>query len=73
MGGDIRVTIISPGVVESELADSISDPAARAAMNEFRQIALKPDAIARAIVYAIEQPADVDVSEIIIRPTKSPY
>ncbi len=42
-------------------------------MNEFRQIALKPDAIARAIVYAIEQPADVDVSEIIIRPTQSPY
>lgn len=73
LGGDIRVTIISPGVVESELADSISDPAARAAMNEFRQVALKPDAIARAIVYAIEQPADVDVSEIIIRPTKSPY
>lgn len=73
LGGDIRVTIISPGVVESELADSISDPAARAAMSEFRQIALKPDAIARAIVYAIEQPADVDVSEIIVRPTKSPY
>ncbi|PUA28263.1 MAG: oxidoreductase [Cellvibrio sp. 79] len=73
LGGDIRVTIISPGVVESELADSISDPAARAAMNQFRQIALKPDAIARAIVYAIEQPADVDVSEIIIRPTQSPY
>ena len=73
LDGDIRVTIISPGVVESELAESISDPAARAAMREFRQIALKPDAIARAIVYAIEQPADVDVSEIIIRPTQSPY
>ncbi|WP_049631622.1 SDR family oxidoreductase [Cellvibrio sp. pealriver] len=73
LDGDIRVTIISPGVVESELAESISDPAARAAMREFRQIALKPDAIARALVYAIEQPADVDVSEIIIRPTQSPY
>lgn len=71
--GDIRVTIISPGVVESELADSISDPAARDAMRAFRQIALTPDAIARAVCYAISQPADVDVSEIIIRPTKSPY
>lgn len=66
---DVRVTIISPGVVESELADTISDPNARQAMVEFRQIALKPDAIARAIGYAITQPADVDVNEIIIRPT----
>lgn len=66
---DVRVTIISPGVVESELADTISDPGARQAMVEFRQIALKPDAIARAIGYAITQPADVDVNEIIIRPT----
>jgi NADP-dependent 3-hydroxy acid dehydrogenase YdfG len=72
LAGDIRVTIISPGVVESELADSISDPAVREYMNEFRQVALKPDAIARAIAYAIEQPADVDVSEIIVRPTQSP-
>jgi NADP-dependent 3-hydroxy acid dehydrogenase YdfG len=72
LAGDIRVTIISPGVVESELADSISDPAVRECMNEFRQVALKPDAIARAIAYAIEQPADVDVSEIIVRPTQSP-
>ncbi|MEN0038280.1 MAG: SDR family oxidoreductase [Cellvibrio sp.] len=73
LDGDIRVTIISPGVVESELANSITDPASRAAMDSFRQIALTPDAIARAVCYAIEQPADVDVSEIIVRPTKSPY
>lgn len=66
---DVRVTIISPGVVESELADTISDPGARQAMAEFRQVALKPDAIARAIGYAITQPVDVDVNEIIIRPT----
>jgi NADP-dependent 3-hydroxy acid dehydrogenase YdfG len=73
LDGDIRVTIISPGVVESELADSISDPAARDGMKAFRQIALTPDAIARAVCYAINQPADVDVSEIIVRPTKSAY
>jgi NADP-dependent 3-hydroxy acid dehydrogenase YdfG len=73
LDGDIRVTIISPGVVESELADSISDPAARDGMKVFRQIALTPDAIARAVCYAINQPADVDVSEIIVRPTKSAY
>src|SRR6185436_1119612 len=66
---DIRVTIISPGVVESELADTISDPGTREVMKQFRQVALKPEAIARAMAYAIEQPADVDVNEIIVRPT----
>ena len=71
LGGDIRVTIVSPGVVESELAETISDASARDAMHAFRQIALQPDAIARAIAYALEQPQDVDVSEIIVRPTRS--
>ncbi|WP_119460452.1 SDR family oxidoreductase [Rhodospirillaceae bacterium SYSU D60014] len=69
----IRVTVISPGVTESELADSISDPTGREAMKEFRKIAISPDAIARAILFAIEQPDDVDVSELIVRPTASPY
>lgn len=69
----IRVTVISPGVVESELADSISDKTARDAMKNFRHIAIQPDAIARAIAYAIEQPDDVDVSELIVRPTASPF
>jgi NADP-dependent 3-hydroxy acid dehydrogenase YdfG len=68
---DIRVTIISPGVVESELADTIADPDFRAAVQKMRSVALSPDAIARAIRYAIEQPADVDVSEIIVRPTQN--
>ncbi|SPS01578.1 SDR family oxidoreductase [Cupriavidus taiwanensis] len=70
---NVRVTVICPGVVESELADSISDDTARAAMKEFRRIAITPDAIARAIAYAVEQPADVDVSEIVVRPTASPF
>jgi len=69
----LRVTVVSPGVVESELADSISDETARAAMREFRRIALAPQAVAKAIGYAISQPDEVDVSEIILRPTASPY
>ncbi|MFP3550915.1 SDR family oxidoreductase [Paraburkholderia sp. SIMBA_049] len=69
----LRVTVVCPGVVESELADSISDDAAREEMKTFRRIALQPDAIARAILYAIEQPDDVDVSELVVRPTASPY
>ncbi len=64
----IRVTCVHPGVVESELADSITDPVAAAAMKSYRAIALRPDAIARAVRFAIEQPDDVDVNEIVIRP-----
>lgn len=69
----LRVTVVSPGVVESELADSISDQAARAQMREFRRVALAPQAVAKAIGYAISQPNDVDVSEIIVRPTASAH
>ncbi len=70
---DIRVTVISPGVTESELAGTISDEAAKKGMDEFRKIAIPADSIARAIAFAIEQPDGVDVSEIIVRPTASPY
>jgi NADP-dependent 3-hydroxy acid dehydrogenase YdfG len=68
---NIRVTVVSPGVTESELADSISDAGAREAMKEFRRIALPAEAVARAIAFAIDQPDDVDVNEIIVRPTAS--
>jgi NADP-dependent 3-hydroxy acid dehydrogenase YdfG len=70
---NIRVTVISPGVTETELADTISDPATAEGMREFRKFALGVDAIARAIVFAVEQPDDVDVNEIIVRSTTSPY
>ncbi|TSC25184.1 SDR family oxidoreductase [Corallococcus sp. Z5C101001] len=73
VGADIRVTVISPGVTVSELAESISDSEAREVMRDFRKGAIPAEAIARSIAYAISQPADVDVSEIIIRPTSSPY
>ncbi|MGF6130896.1 NADP-dependent 3-hydroxy acid dehydrogenase YdfG [Pseudomonas frederiksbergensis] len=73
VGGDIRVTLISPGVTESDLAESISDAGGRAEMREFRKIAIPAVAIARAIAYAIDQPPEVDVSELIVRPTASPF
>jgi NADP-dependent 3-hydroxy acid dehydrogenase YdfG len=73
VGGEMRVTVISPGVTESELADSISDEAARKGMQEFRRLSIPAEAIARAILFAIAQPDDVDVSEMIVRPTASPY
>jgi NADP-dependent 3-hydroxy acid dehydrogenase YdfG len=73
VGGDIRVTIVAPGVVESDLAETITDPATKEFINKFRETSIKPDAIARAIAFAVEQPADVDVSEIIVRPTASAF
>ncbi|WP_414496522.1 SDR family oxidoreductase [Stenotrophomonas maltophilia] len=66
---ELRVTCIHPGVVESELADTITDPVAAEAMVQYRAIALQPDAIGRAVRFAIEQPSDVDVNEIVVRPT----
>ncbi len=69
----IRVTVISPGTTTSELADTITDTAAREAMKAWRAITISAEAVANAIAYAISQPADVDVSEIIIRPTASPH
>jgi NADP-dependent 3-hydroxy acid dehydrogenase YdfG len=69
---DLRVTVVSPGVVESELADTISDAATAEVIHEYRRIAIAPDAVARAIAFAIAQPRDVEVSEIIVRPTASP-
>jgi len=69
----LRVTTICPGVVETELGTDITDPTAAGALKEFRKISLTPDAIARGILYALQQPEDVDVNEIIIRPTASAF
>lgn len=65
----VRVTIVSPGVVDSELAETITHESTQAAIAEFRKVSITPDAIARAIAYAIEQPDSVDVNELVIRPT----
>ncbi|MFE5626808.1 SDR family oxidoreductase [Streptomyces virginiae] len=70
-GGDVRVTLVSPGVTESELADHISDPAAREAMRAYRAVALPASAVADAIAYAVSQPPEVGVNEIVVRPAAS--
>lgn len=61
------MTCVYPGVVEAELANTISDPEAAVAMETYWQIVLKPDAIA----HAIKQPEDIDTSDIVVRPTAS--
>jgi NADP-dependent 3-hydroxy acid dehydrogenase YdfG len=68
--GVIRTTSISPGFVRTELGDSIDAPAARAEIrSRMDEIGLAPEAVARAVAFAIEQPHDVEIGEIVIRPT----
>lgn len=67
----IRVTIVSPGVTTSELAETITHPETAAFIEEYRQKAIPAEAIARAVRFALEQPADVDVNEIVVRPTST--
>jgi NADP-dependent 3-hydroxy acid dehydrogenase YdfG len=69
---DIRCTIISPGVTESELATTITHPETADLIADYRRLRISPEQIAKAIAYAVEQPADVCVSEIVVRPTLSP-
>ena len=65
----IRVTLIAPGATESELPNTISDPVLKqAAVEQFRIHLLPAEAIARAVAYAVEQPSDVDVNEVVLRP-----
>ena len=66
---DIRATIVSPGVVATELGNDITDEAVAAALQQWREKSLTPDAIARAIRFALEQPDGVDINEIVVRPT----
>lgn len=68
VGGAIRITAIEPGAVESDLKFTTTGGATDTVLAFYEQ-AIPADAVARAIAYAIEQPADVDVNEIVLRPT----
>jgi NADP-dependent 3-hydroxy acid dehydrogenase YdfG len=66
----LRVTIVTPGTVRTELADSMTQADAAASTRKaMDEIGIPADAIARAVAFAIEQPANVDVNEIVVRPT----
>ena len=69
VGDNIRVTIISPGATESELVDSITDETAKERMKSFRGVPIPASAVAASIAFAIEQPEEVDVNQVIVRPT----
>ncbi|UYQ94403.1 SDR family oxidoreductase [Chitinophaga horti] len=70
VSANIRVTLVAPGPTESELAETISDPELKKlAIEKFRTDLLPAEAIARAVAFAVAQPSDVDVNEIVVRPT----
>jgi NADP-dependent 3-hydroxy acid dehydrogenase YdfG len=67
----IRTTVISPGAVATELPNSVTDPAAAERIKKFyADVAIPADSFASAVAYAISQPDDVDINEILFRPTK---
>ena len=72
VGDRIRVTTVSPGVVETELADAITDPGAAELMRSYRRVSIPALAVAEAIAYAVRQPAGVDVNEVVVRPSGQP-
>lgn len=68
---NIRTTVISPGAVESELPNSITEPDVAEDIHKFyEEYAIPADSFARAVVFAMSQPEDVDVNEILFRPTR---
>ena len=68
--GVVRTTSISPGYVRTELADSIDDEQVREQIRKgMAEFAIAPEAVARAIAFAIEQPQDVEIGDLTIRPT----
>lgn len=68
--GEIRSTNISPGAVDTELTNTITHDETAKNVDQLYSVAIDADAIARAITYAIEQPEEVDVNEMMIRPTQ---
>lgn len=69
-GDKLRVTVVSPGFVRTSFTDGVTNPEMKAQLEAARdRFAMPPDAVARAIAFAIEQPADIDVGEVVVRPT----
>ena len=70
---NMRTTIISPGAVATELTNSITDPVVAEGARKVYEIAISAASFARAVSFAISQPEDVDINEILFRPTAQVY
>jgi NADP-dependent 3-hydroxy acid dehydrogenase YdfG len=70
---DIRVTLIEPGAVATELTDHITDPAAKQGAEQlYAQLAITPDDVAEVIAFAVTRPRRMTLNEILLRPTSQP-
>lgn len=68
---NLRTTVISPGAVDTELANHITDPEVATGIQQYNaEYSISPNTLARAVVYALSQPEDVDINEILFRPTR---
>jgi NADP-dependent 3-hydroxy acid dehydrogenase YdfG len=70
---NIRCTVISPGAVDTDLPEGSSEEATRQYLRDFYKIAVPAGSIARSIAYAIEQPNEVEISEVVVRPTAQEF
>jgi NADP-dependent 3-hydroxy acid dehydrogenase YdfG len=71
---NIRTTVISPGAVDTELPNSVTDPLVAERVNKlYKEVAIPADSFARAVIFAVSQPEDIDVNEILFRPTRQAY
>jgi NADP-dependent 3-hydroxy acid dehydrogenase YdfG len=71
---NIRTTVISPGAVATELPNTVTDPDTAERINKlYEEVAIPADSFARAVVYAMSEPEDVDVNEILFRPARQAY
>jgi NADP-dependent 3-hydroxy acid dehydrogenase YdfG len=69
----IRTTVISPGAVDTELPDSVTEPDIAENIRKFYELAVPAESFARAVAFAMTQPEDVDVNEILYRPTRQEF
>lgn len=73
LAGTIRVTVVSPGFTRTNFLDHVRDAALRSQMEDAAaRYAMEPEAVAKAIAYAIDQPDDVNIGEIVVRSTAQP-
>ena len=70
-GSNVRVTVVSPGAIATELVNHVTDPDQKIAMNAYYdQFASSPQRVASAILSAVDLPADTAINEIVLRPTR---
>ena len=70
---NIRTTIISPGAVATELVNSVTEPDVAEGVRKIYEVAIPPESFARAVVFAMSQPEEMDVNEILFRPTRQEF